>query len=53
MRLTNVDAYRIRVGDFRIVYAVKDDVLIVLVLKVADRRDVYKDLATIRRRLKK
>jgi mRNA interferase RelE/StbE len=36
------DLYRIRVGDYRIVYQVKDDVLIVLVLSVGHRRDVYR-----------
>jgi len=33
--------YRIRVGDYRVVYAVEDDVLLVLVVKVGHRRDVY------------
>lgn len=31
-----------RVGDHRIVYTVKDDVLLVLVLRVGHRREVYK-----------
>lgn len=35
---------RIRVGDYRIIYQIRDDVLVVLVLKVAHRRDVYRDL---------
>jgi mRNA interferase RelE/StbE len=34
--------YRIRQGAFRILYEIKDDELIVYVVKVADRRDVYK-----------
>lgn len=34
--------YRIRQGPFRILYKIKDDELIVYVVKVADRRDVYK-----------
>lgn len=33
---------RIRVGDHRVVYDVEDDVLIVLVLKVGHRREVYR-----------
>jgi len=36
------DLYRIRVGDFRIVYTIEDDKLIVLVVKIADRKQVYK-----------
>ncbi|SDS99643.1 mRNA interferase RelE/StbE [Brevibacterium sandarakinum] len=34
--------FRIRVGDFRIVYDVYDDELIVLALRVGHRRDVYR-----------
>jgi mRNA interferase RelE/StbE len=33
--------WRARVGDYRIVYTVGDDRLIVLVLRVAHRREVY------------
>ena len=34
--------YRIRVGDYRIVYQVRDEVLLVLVLKIGHRREVYR-----------
>ncbi|MHC5057731.1 MAG: type II toxin-antitoxin system RelE family toxin [Planctomycetota bacterium] len=34
--------YRVRVGDYRIIYEVKADALVVLVLKVGHRRDVYR-----------
>jgi mRNA interferase RelE/StbE len=37
------DLYRIRVGAYRVVYRVEDDVLLVLVLKLGHRRDVYRD----------
>jgi mRNA interferase RelE/StbE len=33
---------RLRAGDYRIVYAVHDDVLLVLVVRVAHRREVYR-----------
>jgi mRNA interferase RelE/StbE len=33
--------WRVRVGDFRIVYRVHDDVLQVLVIKIGNRKDVY------------
>jgi mRNA interferase RelE/StbE len=36
------DIYRVRAGDFRIVYAVRDALLLVLVVKVGNRRDVYR-----------
>lgn len=32
---------RVRVGDYRIIYAVKDDVLLVVVVRLGHRRDVY------------
>ncbi len=34
----------IRVGDHRVVYEVRDDVLIVVVIKIGHRSDVYKRL---------
>ncbi len=36
------DLYRIRVGDYRIVYSIQDDQLLVLVVKIGHRRDVYR-----------
>ena len=34
--------WRIRVGDYRIVFSIHDDVLLVMVARVAHRRDVYR-----------
>ncbi len=34
--------YRIRVGDYRVVYEIEDDVLVVLVIRIAHRKDVYR-----------
>ncbi len=36
------DLYRIRVGQDRVIYAIQDDELTVLVLRVGHRRDVYR-----------
>lgn len=36
------DFYRVRVGDFRIIYAIFDDQLVVLILSVGDRKEVYR-----------
>ena len=36
------DLWRLRVGDFRIVYEIHDDVLLVLVLRIGHRREVYR-----------
>lgn len=42
-KLGGVDQlYRIRVGDYRIIYAVEDNRLLVLVVKVGHRREVYR-----------
>jgi mRNA interferase RelE/StbE len=40
-KLASVEAWRIRVGDWRIVYTIKDDVLLVLVVRIGHRPDVY------------
>lgn len=36
--------YRIRAGDYRVVYAIQDEVLLLLLLRVGHRRDVYRRL---------
>ncbi|HDN27298.1 MAG TPA: type II toxin-antitoxin system RelE/ParE family toxin [Thioploca sp.] len=33
--------YRLRVGDYRVIYEIHDDVLLVLIVKVGPRRDIY------------
>ncbi len=35
-------AYRIRIGDYRVVYDVLHDQVVVLMLRVAHRREVYR-----------
>lgn len=36
------DLYRIRVGRYRVLYSIHDDELIVIVVRVGHRRDVYR-----------
>ncbi len=38
------ERYRVRQGSLRIVYEVRDDELVVVLVKVGHRRDVYKGL---------
>jgi mRNA interferase RelE/StbE len=38
------DLHRVRVGDYRIVYRIEEEVLLVLVVRVAHRSDVYRRL---------
>jgi len=42
VKLTGEDnIYRVRVGNYRIIYSIQDEQLLVLVLKIGHRRDVY------------
>ena len=41
-KLKGEDAYRIRVGDYRIIYEIDNDVIQVTVVSVGHRKDVYK-----------
>jgi mRNA interferase RelE/StbE len=36
--------YRIRVGDFRVIYTVEAKQLVVLIVDIGNRRDVYRSL---------
>lgn len=43
---TSSEIYRIRLGDYRATYCIRDDKLVILILRVANRREIYdrKDL---------
>lgn len=41
-KLSGLERYRIRQGDFRILYEIEDDSLRVMVVKIGHRRDVYR-----------
>lgn len=34
--------YRVRTGDYRIIYEIQDRILLIVITKVGHRRDVYK-----------
>ena len=40
-KLKGQQGYRIRVGDYRIIYEIFDKILLVDVITVADRKDIY------------
>lgn len=40
-KLKGRDGYRIRVGDYRIIYEVFDDVLLIDVINLGHRKDIY------------
>ena len=41
-KLSGSQYYRIRQGRYRIIYEVQDEKLIVIIIKVGDRKDVYR-----------
>jgi mRNA interferase RelE/StbE len=41
-KLSGQERYRIRLGVYRIIYEIQDDVLTVVVVKVGHRREVYR-----------
>ena len=41
-KLSGQEKYKIRCGDYRILYEIQDDILTVLVVKVGHRKDVYR-----------
>ncbi len=36
--------HKIRVGNYRIIYEIQDDVLLILIIKIGHRKDVYRSL---------
>ena len=43
-KLSGSERYRVRQGSYRIVYAIEDDELVVYVVKIGDRKSVYRGL---------
>ena len=41
-KLSGNDRFRLRQGSYRIIYSIEDDALIVYVIKIGHRKDVYR-----------
>jgi mRNA interferase RelE/StbE len=41
-KLTGDEIYRVRQGNYRILYTIEDELITVTIVKVAHRRDVYR-----------
>jgi mRNA interferase RelE/StbE len=41
-KLSSDEKYRIRQGNYRILYTIEDDIITVTIVKVGHRRDVYR-----------
>lgn len=44
VKLTGPNLWRVRMGDYRVVYQIQQKELIVLVVRIAHRREVYRGL---------
>ncbi|MBM3701271.1 MAG: type II toxin-antitoxin system RelE/ParE family toxin [Actinobacteria bacterium] len=42
MKLKDTNLYRIRIGDYRVIYKIEDELLLVLVIRIGHRKDIYK-----------
>ena len=42
VKLSDSIYYRVRCGDYRIIYEILDDKLIIVILKIGHRKDVYR-----------
>lgn len=43
VKLTHEDSlYRIRYGDYRVIYQIQDKALLILVIKIGHRREIYR-----------
>ena len=42
VKLSGMEYYRIRQGDYRIIYEIEDNRLIVVVVKIGHRREIYR-----------
>lgn len=40
-KLTGIEGYRLRVGDWRVIYTLRHEVLTIVVIRVGHRREVY------------
>ncbi len=41
VKLTGEEIYRIRVGSYRVLYKIEDAILLIVIIKIGHRRDVY------------
>lgn len=41
-KLQNRPGYRLRVGDWRVIYDIRNDELIILILKIGSRGEIYR-----------
>ena len=42
IKLKNKEEYRIRVGNYRVLYEIHDDIITIIVIDIGHRKDIYK-----------
>ncbi len=40
-KLTGRSGYRIRIGDYRVIYNIKDNILTIFIIEIGHRKDIY------------
>ncbi|MFU8797481.1 MAG: type II toxin-antitoxin system RelE family toxin [Gammaproteobacteria bacterium] len=49
-KLAGIDKlYRLRIGDYRVVYTINDKQRVILVVKIGDRKEVYRHLKNVKK----
>lgn len=41
-KLTNQEKYRIRIGNYRVLYYIEDEILTIFIIKVGHRKEIYR-----------
>ena len=41
IKLTGRPGYRIRIGDYRVIYNIEDKILTIFIIDIGNRRDIY------------
>ena len=42
IKLSNQEKYRLRIGNYRVLYKVEDNILTIFIIKVGHRKDIYR-----------
>jgi mRNA interferase RelE/StbE len=42
IKISNQEKYRLRIGNYRVLYKVEDNILTIFIIKVGHRKDIYR-----------
>jgi len=37
--------HKVRIGNYRVIYEIQDDILLILIVKIGHRKDIYRNLS--------